>query len=75
MVHHQRNKEIGDWEVMIMTAPLIIANPSTGSTFSQFNSSSAIEDGSECIPYMRIKIDERSFQYAYNSFFNYFIKI
>jgi len=46
MVYNQRNKEFGDWEVMIMTAPLIIANPSTGSTFLQFNSSCAIEDGS-----------------------------
>jgi len=29
-----------------MTAPLIIANPSTVSTFLQFNSSCVIEDGS-----------------------------
>jgi len=30
MAYNQRNKEFDDWEVMIMTAPLILANPSTG---------------------------------------------
>ena len=49
MVYNQRSKEFGDWENMIMTAPLVLANPKTGSSFLQFNATCAIENASGTI--------------------------
>ena len=30
MVYVQRNKDFGDWETIIMSTPLLFANPTTG---------------------------------------------
>jgi len=44
MVYMQRNKDFGDWEAIIMSLPLIIANPTCGSLFLFFNAGVQIED-------------------------------
>jgi len=44
LVYEQRNKDFGDWEAIIMSPPLIIANPTSGSLFLLFNASVQIED-------------------------------
>lgn len=46
IVYHQREKDFGDWEVMIMSPPLIFANESTASLFLSFNTKTLIEDSS-----------------------------
>jgi len=44
MIYVQRNKDFGDWEAIIMSPPLIIANPTCGSLFLFFNAGVQIED-------------------------------
>jgi hypothetical protein len=46
IVYAQREKDFGDWEKMIMSPPLIIANDLTGSLFLSFNTKVVIEDSS-----------------------------
>jgi len=44
MVYVQRNEDFGDWKTIIMSPPLLIANPTTVSLFLLFNSIVQIED-------------------------------
>ena len=48
----QRNKGVGDWGTIIMSPPLLIANP--GSLFLLFNSSVQIEDRKEISAFEKV---------------------